>query len=315
MAGVGDANGDEFTAQSLFRRLTLERHRLGADRQRAAGRHGVLGVDRKIEDGELELAGVDADRAHAVRHVDLDVDIGAQRARQQLAQQRQPLRQIDDLRRQGLLARIGQQLAGERFAALGGGRHHVEQPHVFLVGQFAAQPLHAAADDHQQIVEIVRDAAGQLADRLQPLRLAQRTFRQLAAVGLVVKPLGAPQRQRKTEKQERRRRQAEDQMAAHVVQPIADDRRFFHAGKHIDRKSGELTVADAAVDAVKLRVDREDIAFQAALDADAKLAAVIELGEAVLGHRIARQKAAVGARHAEIAACQRCSFSRRRSSK
>ena len=45
-----------------------------------------------------------------------------------LAQQRQPLRQIDDLRRQRLLARIGQQLPRQAFAALGRGGDHVEQP-------------------------------------------------------------------------------------------------------------------------------------------------------------------------------------------
>ena len=66
---------------------------------------------------------------------------------------------------------------------------------MLLVGEIAAQPLHAAADDHEQVVEVVGDAAGQLADRFEPLRLAQRAFRRLAAVGFVVKTLGAPQRQ------------------------------------------------------------------------------------------------------------------------
>ena len=62
VAGIRHADGDEFAAQALFGRLAFERHRLGADRQRAAVWHGVLGVDRKIEDGELELARIDPDR-------------------------------------------------------------------------------------------------------------------------------------------------------------------------------------------------------------------------------------------------------------
>ena len=69
---------------------------------------------------------------------------------------------------------------------------------MLLVGQLGAQPLHAATDDHQQIVEVMRDAAGQLADRFEPLRLAQCAFGRLAAVGFVVKTLGAPQRQSET---------------------------------------------------------------------------------------------------------------------
>jgi len=63
-------------------------------------------------------------------------------------------------------------LASQAFATLGRRPDHFEQPGMLLVGQFGAQPLHAAADDHQEIVEIVRNAAGQLADCFQPLRLA-----------------------------------------------------------------------------------------------------------------------------------------------
>ena len=44
----------------------------------------------------------------------------------------------------------------------------------------AAGGIDIADDDGQQIVEIVGDAAGELADRLHLLRLAQRFFRLLA---------------------------------------------------------------------------------------------------------------------------------------
>ena len=147
---------------------------------------------------------------------------------------------------------------------------------MLLVGQLGAQPLHAAADDHQQVVEVVRDAAGQLADRFQPLRLAQCAFRRLAAIGFVVKAPGPPQRQPKPGKEERGRRQAEDQVAAHVTQPFARDRRFFYAGEYIDRESGELAITDAAIDAVELRFDREDRAVQSVRNADPELTALIE---------------------------------------
>ena len=225
-----------------------------------------------------------------------------QRAQQQVAQQRQPLREIDDLRRQRLLARIAEQLASQAFAALGRRGNHVEQPGLLFVGQLGTQPLHAAADDHQEIVEVVRDAAGQLADRFQPLRLAQRAFRRLAPVGFVIEPIGSPQRQPKAAKQERGRRQAEDQMTAHVHEPFVHERRLFLAGQHVNRKSGKLAVSDAAVDVVELRIDRIDRAVEPLRDAFAQFAALVELAQPVFGNRIAREKAAVGARHAVIAA-------------
>ena len=40
----------------------------------------------------------------------------------------------------------------------------------------------------------MRDAAGQLSDRFEPLRLAQRVFRHFAAFRFLVQPLGALER-------------------------------------------------------------------------------------------------------------------------
>ncbi len=48
----------------------------------------------------------------------------------------------------------------------------------------ARQGLQAAADDHQQIVEVVSDAAGELADRLHLLALTQGLVQQ-PALGIV----------------------------------------------------------------------------------------------------------------------------------
>jgi len=169
-------------------------------------------------------------------------------------------------------------------------------------GEFGAQALDAAADDHQQIVEVVRDAAGQLADRFQPLRLAQRAFRRLAAVGLVVKPLRAPQRQPEADEQKSRGRQPKDQMAHHITEPLMNNRRLFDAGQHIERIAGELAIADAAVDVIDLGVDRVDITVEPALDALAERAVLVELNPAVLHQRITREEIAIGAGQGEIAA-------------
>ena len=46
-----------------------------------------------------------------------------------------------------------------------------------IVGQALAHQFEAAEHRHQQIVEVVRDAAGELADRVHLLRLEQRFAR------------------------------------------------------------------------------------------------------------------------------------------
>src|SRR5262249_19561957 len=82
----------------------------------------------------------------------------------------------------------------ETLAAVGRVLDHVEKTGMLFRDQIAPQPLHAAAHDHQEIVEVVRDAAGQLPDRLQPLGLPQRCLRSLTALGFGVEPPRAPHR-------------------------------------------------------------------------------------------------------------------------
>src|SRR5580704_3646679 len=106
----------------------------------------------------------------------------------------EPLGKIDHARLQHLPPREGEQLARQAFAALCRLGDGVEQAYLVVAGNAPAQTLHGAAHDHQQIIEIVGDAAGQLSDRFESLRLPQCIFRQFAALGLVVQPLGAPQR-------------------------------------------------------------------------------------------------------------------------
>ena len=65
----------------------------------------------------------------------------------------------------------------------------VDRLQVLGIGEPAAQQLGVAADDHQEIVEIVGDAAGQLAERLHLLRLGELLLRPLER-GLRLPPLG-----------------------------------------------------------------------------------------------------------------------------
>ena len=79
-------------------------------------------------------------------------------------------------------------MAGQAFAAFGRGLDGLDRSRQFRVEQ-AFEGLGIAADDHQQIVEVVRDAAGQLADRLHFLR-HRELFARLHQFLLGVAPLG-----------------------------------------------------------------------------------------------------------------------------
>ena len=237
--------------------LAAQQHRLGADGQRAARRHGVARIEGEIEQRQLELAGVDLDRAGPPRHAEPDVDVAAQRAAEHVLDLRQPLGEIDHAGLMHLPPREREQLPGQAFAArrrIGDG---VEQLDLLIAADVAAQPRHRAADDHQEIVEVVGDAAGQLPDGFEPLRLAQRVLGEFAALCFVVEPLGPPQHHPQRGEQQQRDRQAENQMAADLVQPGGADRGAVDAGNGIDRIARQLAEADAAVMAVDFRIDRD----------------------------------------------------------
>ena len=89
--------------------------------------------------------------------------------------------QIDRHRAQILLTRERQQTLGQRRAALGALHGAVDQPmQPRIVRHALAQQIEIAHHGHQQIVEVMRDAAGELADGLHLLRLAQLLLRLLA---------------------------------------------------------------------------------------------------------------------------------------
>ena len=85
---------------------------------------------------------------------------------------------VHDLGRQHRAAAEGEQLAHERRRTLDGPEDLVQvgpgrRPGVEL----GRHELAVAAHDREEVVEVVGDAAGELADRLQPLRLQQAVLR------------------------------------------------------------------------------------------------------------------------------------------
>jgi hypothetical protein len=88
---------------------------------------------------------------------------------------------VDDFEFEKLFAAEGQKLAGERGGAIGG----LLNGFGFGVQRMAwrelvEQNLGVAADDHEQIVEVVSDAAGEAADGFHFLGLAELIFEHAA---------------------------------------------------------------------------------------------------------------------------------------
>src|SRR5205814_10306410 len=65
------------------------------------------------------------------------------------------------------------QLVGERGAPLAGVANFLQVARVAIAATTLQQQIGAAADDGQQVVEVVRDARGELTDRLHLLRAPQ----------------------------------------------------------------------------------------------------------------------------------------------
>ena len=157
----------------------------GAHRQRAAIRHGIARIDGEIDDHLLELVDVDLDQAEIAAMHDLELDLLAEQPAEQIAEIGDDIGERQDFRAQRLAARESQKLAHQIGGAIGVlldvhdvGEGRIGRP---VLGE---QQIGEADDGGQHIVEVMRDAAGQLADRLHLLALRQLHFERLV-LGLV----------------------------------------------------------------------------------------------------------------------------------
>ncbi len=102
----------------------------------------------------------------------LDGDVAAKRARKHVLHRAQVQRETHRLGIDRAAARERQQVSREAGAAGDRASHRVENVLPLLARPAALQNLDAAREHRKQVVEIVCDSAGQLAQRLQALRLA-----------------------------------------------------------------------------------------------------------------------------------------------
>jgi hypothetical protein len=155
----------------------------GGNPQGAAVAHHVAGVHRQVEDRHLELVGVGPGRGHAVGDIDDDLDLRPRGAGDEIGHAGDEACHVDRRRLQRLAPGKGEQALHQRLGPVGRLQRAVDQPLLaFPADAAAAQQVEAADDGRQQVVEVVRHAAGQLAHGLELLALAQR-FLGLAPLG------------------------------------------------------------------------------------------------------------------------------------
>ena len=155
-----------------FRHLGVDDGLAGLHRQRAAVGHGVGSVDREVQQHLLELHRVDHHRRQRRRQRGADLDVVAQQATEHRPQvlddaadvERPWLQHLAAAEREQLLRQRGRALAGlQDVAGIDAQRIGFVQP--------GDEQLRVAVDHRQQVVEVVRDAAGELADGFHLLRL------------------------------------------------------------------------------------------------------------------------------------------------
>ena len=146
----------------------------GLDRELAALRHGITGVDREVHDHLLDLAGIRPHGGEVGREPRGELDVLAQQPAQHVLRFRHEAVQVDHFRLHHLLPAEGEQLAGEPRRAVG---RLADLGDVFSArvggAQVIQQQVGIAGDRREDVVEVVRHAAGQAPHSLHLLRLAQ----------------------------------------------------------------------------------------------------------------------------------------------
>ena len=152
----------------------------GADRERAAVGHRIARVQRHVQHRRFERRWIHERHARVGDRHGLDANGRAERAAQKPDDALDERVDVDRLRIQEAAPRERQQVAGEVSAVHRRAKDGVDDlVGVRIVRQIRSQQLDVAEDDREDVVEVVRDAAGQLADGFHLLRSEQRFARLL----------------------------------------------------------------------------------------------------------------------------------------
>ena len=144
------------------------------DSERAALGHGIARVDGEIEQHLLHHAGISLHQGRLRKVIQLQRDVLAENARQHFGHVRDDFIQVEAARLHDLAAAESEQLARQGGGAFGGLGHLLGRAGGDT-GEGAAghEERSMAMNDGENIVEIMSDAARELADGLHFLRLTQ----------------------------------------------------------------------------------------------------------------------------------------------
>ena len=174
-AGVGDRQLDIGAGLKLG--IVVDSPLAGAERQRSAFGHRIARIDRQVQHRDLDLGRVGQHRRQVRIEVENLFDARPQHVAKQrphfLDQRRDigrlDLQPLDPAERQQLRRKPGAAFrCGKRIGGI------VCQP---LVADLLGDQVEPADHNGEQIVEVVRDAAGQLAKRFHLLALAKLVLR------------------------------------------------------------------------------------------------------------------------------------------
>ena len=152
----------------------VQRRVAGFDRELASSTHGVAGIDGQVEQRRFNLHRIHQGVPEAAADHRLDLDGFTERLSQHVVHAANQSTEVDDPRGERLAAAKREELRCEPRTAQHA-RHRIRQS---LFGERVAfnvllEQLQIAADDLQEIVEVVRYAAGELADGIQFLDFAK----------------------------------------------------------------------------------------------------------------------------------------------
>ena len=180
LAGVGHREA-EIAAGRQVGVAAIDGHVAHIDADGAAIGHRVARIHHQVQQSQLDLVGVDNGHGRPGGGADDDIDAGSRRLPHQWAQALGQLAQVHFLDFEFLAAGEGQQALGEGGAAPCPLERPFDQPHrPLIIGDMPAQHFEIAQHGHQQVVEVVRHAAGELTDGFHLLCLDQQLFGLLA---------------------------------------------------------------------------------------------------------------------------------------
>ena len=131
-------------------------------------------VDREVHEHLLDLPWIRTDGARPAQERRVDLDVLAEQAREQADRVGDGAVEVERRELLHLAAAEGEELPRQLGRAVAGVRDLVEVRAQLVVAADALERERGvAADRGEQVVEVVRDAARELPDGLEPLRLAE----------------------------------------------------------------------------------------------------------------------------------------------